>query len=143
MTIEQRIIDNIKKYGWDVVNVLEGDYHPSFSYTVGLHKSFNSPEIFISGLNGSVPQTILNMIALTIKSGRPITAKSEMDDFMEGYNCYFDLVEKAHYDHYFGKALWFYEGNNFPVLQCVWPNQQHQYPWQTGMNFRQDILFNI
>jgi hypothetical protein len=30
---------------------------------------------------------------------------------------------------FFGYARWFYEGDSFPMLQCVWPDGNHNYPW--------------
>lgn len=35
------------------------------------------------------------------------------------------------YQDYFGYALWFYEGPNFPMLQCVWPDQNNRFPWDS------------
>ena len=30
-----------------------------------------------------------------------------------------------------GYARWFYEGDDFPVVQCIWPDKQQNYPWQS------------
>lgn len=140
MSVEQKIVDDIKNYGWHVINVVGTEAWPLFSYTIGLYKSFNSPELFISGLDGNVAHNALNNIASEIRSGKKIETKIETKEFFDGYGCYFDLVDQAHYDDYFGKAIWFYQGYDFPVLQCVWPNKLHLYPWQTEQGFKQDVL---
>lgn len=116
VSAEQKLVDDIKKYGWHVLNVFGKEGHPPFSYTIGLYKSFNSPELFISGLDGNVAHKGLNNIALEIKSEKNIETRIETDEFFEGYGCYFDEMDKSHYDNYFGKAVWFYQGYNFPVL---------------------------
>jgi hypothetical protein len=51
-----------------------------------------------------------------------------------------------HYRDYFGYARWFYHGDDFPVLQCVWPDRQHRYPWHPACHEsarqRQPVLWD-
>lgn len=141
MIPEEKIINDVQEYGWHVINVFEGEDSYEFSYTIGLYKTFGSPELFMSGIKGEVMHSILNTIADDITKGRVIQPGESYSDILEGYDCYFDLVDKSNYDEYFGKAVWFYQGNDFPVLQCVWPNRDHDFPWETDMGFHQDVLF--
>lgn len=143
MEIERRIVSSVSSVGWHVINVFEEDNHPPFSYTIGMQKSFSSPELFISGLSGEVSARILNSIASEIKDGRKIENRRRYRDFFGDYESYFCLVDKSYYEEYFGKAIWFYQGENFLVLQCVWPNKTNSFPWETSIKFNQDILFNI
>jgi hypothetical protein len=39
-------------------------------------------------------------------------------------------VDNIHYKAYLGYAHWFYEGDDFPVLQCIYPTVKGIYPWQ-------------
>src|SRR5947209_249261 len=43
-------------------------------------------------------------------------------------------------------ARWFYEGDDFPALQCVWPDKAHQYPWHPDASEpfrqRQPVLYD-
>jgi hypothetical protein len=56
----------------------------------------------------------------------------------------FIAVHKEHYPHYVGYAGWFNQGWDFPLMQLVWPDKQHLYPWQEGFNpywqFKQPLL---
>ena len=58
---------------------------------------------------------------------------------LEGYLVFFRKVEPRHYREYLGYARWFYQGDDFPILQCVWPDKAHHYPWHpdTSELFRQ------
>ena len=53
-------------------------------------------------------------------------------------------MEQRHYREYLGYARWFYRGDDFPALQCVWPDSGHRYPWHpdAGADFvrRQPVL---
>ena len=141
MSSEEKIVNDVQRYGWHVINVFEGEDSYEFSYTIGLYKTLGSPELFMSGIMGEVAHTILNNIADDISKGQFPQPGQTYPDILEGYDCYFDLVDKSKYDEYFGKAVWFYQGDDFPVLQCVWPNQSNNFPWETDMSFRQDVLF--
>lgn len=113
------------------------------SQSVGLHKILytTSPEIFISGISGENAPSIINNMVFDIQNGSYLVEGNEYDAYLDGYNCYFDLVDKSNYDNFFSKAVWFYQEYNFPVIQCVWPNKEHKYPWETSQSFRQDVLF--
>lgn len=139
---EKRAIENIRKFGWHIVNVFGDEHSIEFSYTIGLYKTFDVPELFLSGLNGNIASTVLNNIGDQISNGLRITPGMEYDDFFEGYNCYFDLVNKINYDKYFGQAIGFYHGKEFQMLQCVWPNRDRKYPWEVTKEFIQDILIS-
>ena len=37
-------------------------------------------------------------------------------------------VAHRHYPEHFGYARWFYKGDDFPALQCLWPDKQGRFP---------------
>ena len=55
-------------------------------------------------------------------------------------------LEKQYYRVYLGFARWFYEGDEFPVLQCIWPDKAHRYPWHSEVSEqfrqRQPVLYD-
>ena len=55
-------------------------------------------------------------------------------------------MEKCWYDPFLGYARWFYQGDEFPVLQCIWPDKEQNYPWSPefsrGLMWRQPLLFH-
>jgi hypothetical protein len=53
--------------------------------------------------------------------------------FLEGYTIRFVEVEKDYYQNYVGYGGWFYNMSfDFPLLQLVWPDKQHKFPWEEG-----------
>jgi hypothetical protein len=41
-------------------------------------------------------------------------------------------VDRIWYKWVLGYARLFYEGDEFPVWQCVWPDKQQHYPWESA-----------
>jgi hypothetical protein len=87
---------------------------------------------------------MVNAVGEEIRSGNRLEHLDESDEILEGYNVAFRKVEQKHYAEYFGYARWFYGGNDFPALQCIWPDESHQYPWHPAypatLSRRQPVL---
>jgi hypothetical protein len=77
---------------------------------------------------------IINAVGEEVRSGERFEHLDESGDVLEGYNVAFRTVERRHYPDYIGYARWFYRGDDFPALQCVWPDSQHRYPWHADIN---------
>jgi hypothetical protein len=46
------------------------------------------------------------------------------------------------YEEYLGRAVLYYENSDFPVLQCVWPDQDSHFPNDKGYDIPdQEILY--
>jgi hypothetical protein len=131
---DRQLLADVKKYGWHVIAVREDKEGPGFAYSIGLFHTFEHPEVIVFGLDLRLMHQMINGIGEQIKSGERFEHLDEADDILEGYNVLFRRVEKKHYREYFGYARWFYQGNRFPVLQCVWPDNQHRYPWHSAFN---------
>jgi hypothetical protein len=46
------------------------------------------------------------------------------DVLQDPYRCVFREVDRHHYRDYVGYALWFYEGDLFPLMQCSGPTRK-------------------
>jgi hypothetical protein len=141
----QTILKNIEKYGCHLVLIEADNYLPGFVYSIGLYKNYGHPEIICFGLKTEVMSTIINHACDLIKAGEVLSAGKEYDSFLEGYKIQFLAVEKAFYPDYLGYASWFYERTwDFPVIQLVWPDKEHLFPWQESFNpnwkFKQPLL---
>ncbi|MGY2134866.1 DUF4262 domain-containing protein [Hymenobacter sp. HD11105] len=141
----QELVENIQQHRWLVFNILgDGDALPPFSYTVGLFASFGHPEVILSGLDHDLAHALLNDIGEDAANGIRRQADVLYDDVFGGSPCLFKTVLPAHYDAYFGRALVFYQGADFPVLQCVWPDAQMRFPGQGGYAYtsaNQELLY--
>ena len=55
-----KLIEEIKHYGWTVILVEATYYLPSFTYTIGLWKTYNHPELISFGKKANILHSILN-----------------------------------------------------------------------------------
>jgi len=140
----QELAENIQQHRWLVFNIMGDGTLPPFSYTVGLFATFGHPEVVISGLDHELAHAILNDIGEDVARGVQRQAETLYDDLLEGISCLFKTVTAEYYDPYFGRALVFYQGAHFPVLQCVWPDAQQRFPGQVGYTYtsaKQELLY--
>ena len=127
---DKQVLNDIEQYGVHIVHVLaEGDA-PGFGFSIGLYHNFQHPEILIIGLQQELIHSIINDMAEEIKKGKTYYAYSYSPDILEGFECYFTKVNPLYYKQYLGYAHWFYKGDDFPVLQCIYPTVKGIYPWQ-------------
>ena len=129
---EQKVIDDIGKYGWHCVNVLaEGDEGP-FSFTVGLFQTLKYPELLIYGLPSKTAHEILTIAVDAAKEGHPLNITASTDELLNGFECCFVEVPNSAYRDHVGFARWYYQGDDFPLYQIVWPSRHGHFPWHVA-----------
>jgi hypothetical protein len=102
---------------------------------IGLHYSFNHPEVIILGLPIDASMEIVNVMGKQIEAGVRYEADREYADILQDpFRSTLKPFERAAYRDFVGYALWFYENDEFPLLQCFWPDKQHRLPWNDGCN---------
>jgi hypothetical protein len=121
--------DDIATFGWHVIKVFEDDEGPAFAFTIGLYKRFQHPELIVFGLPLDTMHLMLNASGEAVRAGQVYTVGQSSDDILHGYSCTFRPVPRRHYEAYLGSALWYYDEDDFPALQLVWPDREHRYPW--------------
>ena len=82
--------------------------------------------------------TIINDIVEAMKAGKTLIPDKPYSDFFGGCDCMFRPVKKKHYGEYLGYGEWFYKGEDFPALQCFWPDKEGRYPWEK--RFVEDLI---
>lgn len=127
--VECQVLSNIAQYGWHVILIPEDDEGPAFAYSIGLHKSFNQPEVIVFGLPLETMHRIINVIGELARACIRLQDHDSSSDVLEGYDVVFRRVGAEHYREFFGYARRYYKGNNFPAVQCIWPDAEGRYPW--------------
>ena len=127
---DQKLFDDIEKYGLHVLHIFGEEDYPPFSYSVGLYKTYNHPEIIIIGLKQQLAHIIINNIAEDIKNGIKYDPFSWSSDILDNFKCLFIPVSKSNYKEYVGYDRWYYKGDDFPLLQCIYPTTKGIYPWE-------------
>src|SRR5258708_34407715 len=75
----------------------------------------------------------VNVVGLDIQNG----VRFQPDHIYEGilkfpHLCCFKEVDQKFYRQHVGYALWFYESDPFPMLQCFWSDHRGHFPWDEG-----------
>ena len=131
---ERKIVEDVESVGWHVIAIEEDEEGPGFAYTIGLHHSFGHPEVIVFGLRTETLFQIVNTIGEAVKDGTKFEADHESGDVLNDYLVHFRAIDRRHYNEYLGYAQWFYNGDGFPALQCVWPDSEGHYPWHPDID---------
>lgn len=144
---DRKLLADIDRIGWHVVGIEEDDEGPPYAFSVGLFHTFEHPEIIIFGLNHEVAANLINNIGEQIRNGVRYIEGEESEHIVEGYAVAFRHVPKTSYRQLVGYARWFYRSDDFPALQCIWPDPAGRFPWQEGYDHgflsRQPLLEKV
>jgi hypothetical protein len=131
---DAKVLSDINQFGWHIVLVQEDEKGPGFAFSIGLYQNYKHPEIIIVGLRPDTMHRMINVVGEEIKKGRRFENGKDYSDILEGFKCNFRLVLKHNYKDYLGYALWYYKKEDFPVLQCVWPDKSGKFPWDESFD---------
>jgi hypothetical protein len=126
---EQRVLDDIAEYGWHCVHILEDDEGAGYSFTIGLWATYGHPELIVFGLPAQAAHTIVSTVARAAAEGEPLDPDRPTDALLHDYSCWFAPVPRAQYHDHVGYARWYYQGDEFPLRQIVWPSRAGVFPW--------------
>jgi len=145
---EDKLLSDVSEYGWHMLTIPADDHGPGFTYTVGLFHSYAHPEVIVFGLPNQVMQRVVDVVATLVKGGQQFKSGDQTDDVLNGYSCAFRTVLRAHYRDHLGYAMWYYRRKGhaeFPALQCLWPDKDHHFPWDSecdaGISALQPALY--
>jgi hypothetical protein len=142
---ETKLVNDVEKYGCHIIQVREEGGFPGWSYTVGLSELLGCPELIVIGLNGELAGSVLNECARRLQKGDRFGERSRERELLSNVECEFRTVEKRWLRQTMGYAVWFYNGDNFSALQCVYPDLDNRFPWEQGFSenwrSRQPLLF--
>lgn len=134
---DTKFLTDIKTHGWHVTGVFvsAGEAGPEWAFSIGLFHSFRHPEVVVFGLKLGICMSVVNEIGAQVKAGKRYQTTGEYEDILsDPYRCAFRLVQRKHYRNYLGSALWFYEDESFPTMQCFWPDKAGRFPWDESCN---------
>lgn len=129
---DAKVIADVTRVGWHVILVPDDTTGPGFAFTIGLYKNYQHPEVIMLGLPHEVMHAVLNLIGKAVKDGHRFAPGHRSRAFFDGHDCAFVGFPARAYEDFLGYARWFYEGDGFPALQCVWPDASGRFPWEPG-----------
>jgi len=142
---EKKLVDDIESYGCHIIQVREGNGFPGWSFTVGLGDVLGVPELIVIGLKNNVAHSLLNECNRRLQEGIRLGDGRRERDLLSNVECEFRRVEERWLRQIMGYAVWFYGGDGFQALQCVYPDLRNRFPWDEGFETswrdRQPLLF--
>lgn len=144
---EQKVVDDVERYGCHIIQVEGGDDDNGFSYSIGLHRNFVQPEIVIFGQKPKWRALIINNLVDDFRHGKVYLPNQRYPGVLFDFDCELRVVHKDWYPPYLGWAIWYYftvlrAPSPFPSLQLVWPDLSGRFPWENGYEnpYAQPIL---
>src|SRR5690348_5316221 len=104
---EQKVLDDIKNFGWHCVHILAEHDLPQYSFTVGLFESYGHPELIMFGLASETAHQILGIAADAAMSGQPLDLTQPSDALLKDYLCCFAQVPTSEYHEHVGFCCWY------------------------------------
>jgi hypothetical protein len=138
---DERTISDVEEFGCSVVNVARTKFGLGWSYTVGVFDTSGKPEIIAIGLLPKTAHFALNEAARLLRDGVDLT-KGRHRDVVGKVECEFRPVDPKWVKQLMGWALWYYNGDEFPVIQAVYPDLQNRFPGDEGFDksFEQPLM---
>ncbi len=131
---------DIDHHGWHLVLVPPEDPAPGWAHTVGFGETLDHPELIVFGIDLQLLANLLNHLGEAIRRGRRFEAGRDETGLIEGNPLAFRDVAMRWRAPFLGNASWHYRREDFPVLQCFWPDPNGAFPWQPECDpdWRQD-----
>jgi hypothetical protein len=129
--IEARIRNDVAEFGWSVLKIFPTQTSTlQWAYSIGVYLTRRRPEICIFGLDLVDAHATINRIADAVGGPDEVRADAGYTHLLEDERtCRLRLVDARWYDAFFGRAVDFYAGRDFPMLQLFWADAAGNYPW--------------
>ncbi len=128
---DRKLLDDVAETGWHVVLIEEERGGPGWAFSVGLYHNYGHPELVLFGLPLDHMASVINDMGEEIFHGGSFPAEKEYGDLLEGVKCMVKPVKKCWYRPFLGHARWFYRGDDFLAVQCIWPDKEQHFPWES------------
>jgi len=136
---EERLLENIRDFGWHGEWVAGADGEPPFVYSIGFIETLGAPEFIVFGLRLEVMHDMLWAVFRQISAGAAVLPDARWPEAIPGFEAvsrpvhstqlprgHFGSAALRHVTR--GKAL-----ESFRGVQLFWPSRiERLYPWQDG-----------
>lgn len=106
-----------------------------WTYSLGINDTCGQPELITIGLPIEVAKFCLNETARRMRSGVQVTLERQKD-LISGVDCELRIVAAKWAKRLMNFANWYNDGNDYPVLQVIYPDLQNRFQWDDGFENR-------
>jgi hypothetical protein len=128
---DAKVLTDIQTEGFHIVGVFprQDEEGPNWAFSIGLFHSSHHPEVIVCGLSLKTCMSVMSIVGTHVKAG----GQYQTDAILEApYKCALRQVNPTQYQEHVGYALWFYDPDRFPLLQCFWTDEESRFPWDEG-----------
>lgn len=134
----------VKRAGYAVVAVIGDQANPTFAYTIGLSETYSHPEIITIGLPARTAHHLISRVVDVLEDGGCVPLDGRMAEIASGFDMFFAAVKSDRVQDRMLACVSRY-GEDFPVMQMVWPDKNNVFAWEDGYDISeyagQPILF--
>ena len=134
--LDRKALADIAEHGLHVPYILPQDNSPGWHFSVGMFATYGQPEVVAFGLDEQVGHFLVNELGRQARDGVSLTPDGLYPDLLEGVSCILKPIARVWYPPLLGYARWYYCGEYFPALQCIWPDHAQVFPWEPGFPVR-------
>lgn len=128
--LERGILKNINKYGWHANGIPCEGSSPDWAYSVGLFAKYGQPELIIFGLEIATMHQMIARYAELLQAGKEYGDGVKIDGIIPDKPCVVHEVHLPWREPLLRSASWYYHYEEYPVLQCFWPDRHGYFPWE-------------
>ena len=126
---------DIETYGCHILLISDNTGGPDFCYSIGINKTAGQPDLLIFGLHPDVAHFAVNEYNDRVRAGEVFTTHLPYYGFIDEFPVFFGEVPRVHFPKYLGWGRWFYNGDDFRVMQMIYPDKvTGGWPWADKPN---------
>jgi len=130
---DQKLLEIVERHGWHVTLVEDDGRSPGFAYSTGIYARTRHPEVIVIGLPSDLGHFLVNEYGSACLRGTPPALWIPHEDYLEGNAVVFIEVTAPIGDKYATWTRWFYDGDDVPYVQLVFPDSETgAFPWEPG-----------
>ncbi len=142
---ERKILKNVQKYSWHANGIPGEGTSPNWAYSVGLFAKYGQPELIIFGREIALMHQMIACYADLLQAGKEFSDGAKIDGIIPDKTCVLREVHVPWREPLLRSASWYYHYEEYPVLQCYWPDRHGYFPWEDHCSKRsrkaQPLLF--
>ncbi|MFF2350720.1 DUF4262 domain-containing protein [Kitasatospora sp. NPDC058115] len=125
----RREAEDVLAHGHHVIGIPGEGALPDWAFTVGHWHTARRPELVMAGLDAHGQMHWLNEAVDRLREGACAEPDGLLDGVIEDYPVLLRPVDPSWHRPLLGTAVGFYRRVPVPVLQLVWPDRDHRWPW--------------
>lgn len=127
---EQKLLGEVKEFGWRSTHVRGGENRHSFAYSTGFWKTFGKPEVIFFDLPVELAHDVLGQIYRLFEQGESLHTEKPVSGIISDEEVFFLTVSEVFVSEYLLSSKWFYKGSVFPCIQMIWSDGSGKFPWE-------------